>query len=102
MPITSRMLTGLPRGIYTEPSEGTRSLARQGGIWQSVRLHVSREVSIQDVWPRTGLDRLNLKVAVASNTTQLAECTVHTVVRSAGGALVMTPDRGTRAATTCR
>ena len=39
-----------------------------------MRLHVSREVSIQDVWPRTGLDRLDLEVAVASNTTQLAEC----------------------------
>ena len=65
MPITSDMLSGIPKGMFSTPAEddGKPMPERQGGIWQSVTLHVSRDIRISDVWSQVGLDKLSLDIS---------------------------------------
>ena len=69
MPITSDMLKGIPRAIYANPAgeDGKSLVDRQGGIWQAVSLHVSRDVRIDDIWPRTGLTKLDVTISASGS-----------------------------------
>lgn len=95
MPITSDMLRGIPRAIYSSPTgeDGRRLVDRQGGIWQGASLHVSRDAVIEDVWPLTGTDSLDLKLEVKGVRAAIDGTSVRVRVAGTDGAVLIDDTR---------
>jgi hypothetical protein len=88
--ITPDMIKGLPNGLYMKPNgeDGKQRLKRHGGIWQDVRIKVSKAVALEDVWPVTGLDSLNLAVTTSGSEDALSGALIEVQVKGDEGDIV--------------
>jgi hypothetical protein len=91
MVVDSDMVRGLPRAIYSNPTgENGKSLVdRQGGIWQDVRIKVSKKAVIEDVWPQTGLENLKVDLEVSGASEVLNSINVQVQVNDDNGTVLV-------------
>ena len=64
VPVTERMLKGLPQGIY---------VGNPGGIWQPVKLVVHRDVQVKDVFFQPRLDGAKVELTLENQSTTACE-----------------------------